>query len=430
MLALVGAAPQTTPQAAHAPSAAVPVVFPPASSQRLPNGVVVTSQLTTDTPLVGVQVFLPAGAANQSSDRAGVAAVTAAMVLQTPVERGTTLAEVGNTLGAAIAYTIDPQHTRFTIECKASDLPRLVGDFAAALKNPDASRFENARTTMLVAANSAIKNPALASYAMVRQAEFEGTAYGRPDTGSPSTLASLAPADASAFAAQYRHGPGTIVALTGNVTPDVSSAVSTAFADFAPTAAPRAPKPPTLKKTREVVAHRDVSAPWVAVGFAAPSQFSADFPAMLVIETLLGAGGDVHAFSFGSDFASPEDFVGGYYQFESEPGIYVEFFNGANVDRDLRNLEDELTRLRGTSLTSPLVERARTATLGEFLTSVTTLDDQSWLLGRSALSPSGVVFENSLPARIAAVGAADVQRVARKYFATETIAVVLPAGGR
>ena len=63
---------------------------------------------------------------------------------------------------------------------------------------------------------------------------------------------------------------------------------------------------------------------------------------------------------------------------------------------------------------------------GTFLTSVATLDDQSWLLGRSALSPSGTAFENQLPKRIAAVTAADVRRVAQKYLGTQLLALVSP----
>ena len=124
----------------------------------------------------------------------------------------------------------------------------------------------------------------------------------------------------------------------------------------------------------------------------------------------------------------PEDFVGGYYQYEAQPGLLIEFYNGINVDRDLHNLEDGVGRLRGTQLSSDLLQRAKSLAQGEFLTSVATLGDQAWLLGRSVQSPAGAGFENALPARIAAVTAADVQRVARKYLASQTIAVVLPNG--
>jgi zinc protease len=427
LASVVIAATAAAPAVDRAPNTSSSVSFPAASISTMPNGVIVATQTSPDTPLVGVQVFLPAGLAQQPSDKVGVAAVTASMVLHSPVEGSADLSSVADKIGGLIAYTVDQLDTRFSIECKAADLPRLLSDLSSAIKSPAATQFPQARDAAIAAASKANQDPALTAYAMVRQVAFEGTTYARPDSGAPTTLAKLTANDALAFASQYRHGTGTVVALSGNVTPDVLAAASAAFSGFTSGPVPRPPSPTPPSHTREVVAHRNVDTPWVAVGYSAPSVYGSDFPAMLVIETLLGRGGDIHTFAFGSSAPSPQDFVGGYYQFEAQPGLLVEFFNGANVDRDLHNLEDGVGRLRGGLLPADLLDHARSAALGDFLTSVTTLDDESWLLGRSALAPTGAGFENSLPARIAAVSAADVQRVARKYLSAQTIAVVLPS---
>ena len=261
-LALVAAAPAVDHSATAAPTGP----FPSATRIAASNGVAIVSQFSADTALVDAQVFLPAGSAQQSSASAGVAAVTAAMVMQTPVERGDNLTTIAQRLGATVGYTIDPQATRFSIECKAADLPRILSDMASAVDKPDGGRFESARAAALEAANKAIKDPALTAYAMIREGTFAGTAYGRPDGGGPTSLASLTPADALAFAAQYRHGASTVVALTGNVTPNVLAAAQTAFGSFPSTGAPPPQIPRPVTKTRQFVAHRDIAAPWVAVG--------------------------------------------------------------------------------------------------------------------------------------------------------------------
>lgn len=415
--------------AAPAPNAVRPSVFPAAVTTKLANGAVIVSQSSADTPLANAQVFLPAGSGQQSFAKAGIAGVTAALVLASPVERGTSLSQVARELGAALSYTIDPQDTRFSFECKASDLPRLLADFATALRSPDPANLGPVRHAALQAATDAIADPATTAFGMIRESTFSGTAYARLDQGTPASLQAITPADVAAFAGQYRHGPGTAVALSGNITPDVVSAATAAFGDFAAAPAERVATPAPSARTRELVAHRDVSAPWVAIGYVAPSQYSTDFAAMLVIETLLGRGADPETFAVGSDAALPEDFVGGYYQFEAQPGLFIEFFNGANIDKDLHDLDDGIVRLRGTLLPSDLLAQAKYAALGDYLTSVASLDDQSWLLGRSVLSPQGAAFENVLAARIASVTPADVQRVARRYLSSQTIAVVLPNGG-
>lgn len=400
--------------------------FPAATTQTLPNGVVIASQASPDTPIVSANIFLPAGAAQQPLDKGGVAGVTAAVILATRVDGDRTLSQVASDAGAALSYTIDPQNTRFSIECKSSDLPRLMSGLAAAMKAPDPSALPNVRKAALETAHDAITDPAMTAFSMIRQSQYAGTGYARLDQGDPTALARLNAADVGAFASEYRHGHGTAVALTGDVTPDALAAAKAAFGDFASTPAPRGIAPPK-PRPNQLVAHREVAAPWVAVGFSVPSQFSPDFPVMLVIEALLGHGGDVHTFSYGSDAALPAGFVGGDYQYEAEPGMLIEFYNGADIFDDLRTLNAGVTRLRSSALPSALVDEAKAAAAGTFLTSVATLDDESWLLGRSALSPSGVDFENQLTARIAKVTAADVERVSKRYLGTQILALVSPA---
>ena len=402
--------------------------FPPSMAHTLPNGVAIVSQSSPDTSLVSVNVFLPAGLSQQPVDRAGVAGVTAAMVLATPVEKDQTLADVSSALGAALSYTIDPQDTRYSIECKAADLPPLLADLAHAIAAPGAAGLSAARSAALRDVRDAISDPTMTTYGMVRQAQFDGSSYARPDRGTPQALAQLTARDVNDFAALARRGRGTIVALAGDVTQADLDAAAAAFGSFPNASAPPGSAANAAGKhgAQEVVAHRDVIAPWVAIGYAAPSQFSSDFPAMLVIEALLGQGGDVHALSYGSGATLPDGFIGGYYQYEAEPGLFVEFYNGANVDRELHTLDDGVTRLQGSDLPAKLLGQAKTAALGAFLTSVTSLDDQSWLLGRAVMSPQGAGFANALTARINAVTAADVRRVARRYLSSQTIAVVLP----
>jgi len=402
-----------------------PQTFPTATMETLPNGVIVATQGSAETPIVSVNVFLPAGAAQQPPDRGGIAALTAAVVLGTRVDGGKTLSQVASDAGASLSYTIDPESTRFSIECKADDLPRMMAGLGAALRAPDASALPDARKAALQSARDAIADPSMTVYAMVRQSEFAGTGYAMLDQGSPTALTAITASDVEAFAAQYRHGHGTVVALSGDVTPAGSDAVGSAFSGFAPNEAPHGLAPPKIR-ANELVAHRAVAAPWVAVGFSVPSQFSSDFPVMLVIEALLGRGGDVHSFSYGSDAQLPEGFVGGYYQYEAEPGMLVEFYNGADIFNELRTLNAGVSRLRSSTLPASLIGEAKSTAEGTFLTSIATLDDQSWLLGRSALSPSGVAFENQLAARIKAVTPGDVRRVAQKYLGTQTLALVSP----
>jgi predicted Zn-dependent peptidase len=156
--------------------------------------------------------------------------------------------------------------------------------------------------------------------------------------------------------------------------------------------------------------------------------YASDYPVMLVIEALLGRGGDVHSFSLGSANSLPDEFAGAYYQFEAQPGMLAIFLNGSDtsVDTAVRDLQAAVNRLRSTTLSDAIVDHGRRLAVGQYFASVSTLGDAAWLLGRSATSPDGPNFENLVPVRIAHVSAADIQRVARHYLTGEILGIVLP----
>jgi len=403
--------------------------FPPALAKTLSNGVIVTAQVSNDAPIAGAQIFLPAGLVQQSADQAGIAAVTAATVLRTPVENGQSLADLAAAAGGSISYTVDPEATRFEIQSSSTELLRLVHDLAQAIGKPDPTQFAAARDEVVGAAKDAEKIPALVAYAMVRQVRYQGNGFAYPQGGRAFTLARLTSADMERFAAEYRHGTGTVVALAGALTNADVDAVGADFSTWPAGSVESAPSVSPEKRQHEIVAHRNVPAPWLAIGFGAPSQYSKDFATMLVIQALLGRGGDIHAMSFGSaGSAGAEDYVGAFYQYEARPGSFVIFLNGGggDVDAALRQIEQGILRLRTEPLPDALVVRGRTLALGDYFLSVTSLGDAAWLLGRSARSPEGVAFENALAGRILSVSAADIERVAKEYLGDETVAVVLP----
>lgn len=402
--------------------------FPPAKQIKLRNGVLIVSQSAPDLPLVGVQVFLPAGISQQPADKAGIASIAASLVLQTPVEGKTTLAEAAAQAGGSVSYTLDPTDTRYYLECRDTDFPRLLHDLRSALGRPDVSGFAGAQGKAVAAVTALKKNPLETAYAMVREIRYAGTGFALPDQGSALTISRIAAKDIAAYADSYQRGSGTVVALEGAVSQTLVDAASREFGDFPLRMALPVPNASAVGRTHQIVAHRNVAAPWVAVAYEAPNQYSADFAAMLVIESLLGPGGDVNALTFASNEAAPDEYLGAYYQYEAHPGSMIVFLDGgsSNVDQAVRDLQTGIIRLRAQGLSSDLIDEGKRIAIGNYYLSINSLAEESWLLGRSAVSPDGVAFENLLPQRIASVSSADIQRVARRYLTKETVAIVLP----
>src|SRR4029077_15637010 len=190
--------------------------FQSASIERLQNGTTIVSQ-TTGGALVAAEIVVPAGLAQQTSANAGIAGVTAALVLRTHVDGGTSLADAAAQVGATVSYTLDPLDTRFYLEAQAPQFARLLDSLVRALRTPDIQDFATVRGSALSSAATDGASPAIAALDMVRQGQYAGTGYAYPDAGRQISLSKLTPSDVSAFAALYRKGSGTIVALEGAV---------------------------------------------------------------------------------------------------------------------------------------------------------------------------------------------------------------------
>jgi len=411
--------------------AAPPAHFAPASVQQLPNGAQLVVQPITDTPLVATEVFVPAGVAQQPANEAGVAAVAAETVLRTQAN-GQNLAALAAASGASISYTLDPNDTRYSIECRSQDLPSLLRALVVALTRPDASQVSAARAKVLGIAADTVKNPVAAALAMVRQVNYADSGFAYPDAGRPETVAQLTPAQVAGFLSDHIHAGGAVISMSGYVSGPMLAAVKEIASSLPAGASPPAAEGKLVARQHQVVSHRNVDQPWVAIGYQAPTQFSRDFPAMLVVEALLGQGGDIHALSFGSEAALPEDYLGAYYQYQARPGALIVFLNGAGpggVDASIRELQLAIARLRVQKLPAELVDRGRRLALGHYYMSVQTLSDDAWLLGNAAMSPQGLAYVDALPRAIAGVSSDDVKRVAARYLTHETLGVVLPASG-
>ncbi|MBC5823799.1 MAG: insulinase family protein [Candidatus Eremiobacteraeota bacterium] len=420
-LVLLGAAPPANP----AP-------FAPSTQERLANGAVIAVQNTAGIPpLIGATMFLPAGLALQRAEDAGIAALTASVVLSTPVDGGKSVTQVADMLGASASYLLDARDTRYYIESRPSDFSRLLHDLSTAMERPDPNQLDSARRTVSDAGVAAAKSPAATAFAMVRQARYRGNGYAYPEAGDGFSLARLGPTDVAAFASACRHGVGAVLALEGAVTPAISQAAALELSRLQAGVPPAAPASIAITRPQEVISHRDVASPWVALAYAAPTQSSNDFAAMLVIQALLGRGGSGDALAFGSNTALADDYSGAFYQFDAEPGVFTFFLNtqSPSVDQGLRNFLGGIARLRTRDLSSALVQRAKRVAIGDYYTSITTLQEASWLLGRSAQSRTGVAAEGDLAARISAVTPGDVRRAAHRYFVAATTALVLPVEG-
>jgi len=388
------------------------------------------------SPLAAVDLYLRAGLDRQTEAQNGLAALVAESVLQTPLRQAqdgqaVTLTDAVDACGASVSYAIAPQSLRFSLQgtpdAIAAAAPLLARALAAPAFTPATLAAARAALGDRIADEEA--DARFVGLQMLRGSYYRaGAAF--PTYGNAGSLSALGAGDAKAFfAAWYLRGDAflTVVGRSGPATEAASRALIGALP------AGTAPSPALATHSfgaepKRIVTYREIGAPYVAVGFAAPPIGDPDFAAAWVMRSLLGG-----VFERGGATTPPPFLrsVGSLYGYDTAPAQFVLWINGSQIDPSV-GLSAVIALVRGTAtkpLSGTVVDRYKETARGEWSLETLSLDDRAAAVGNAVARGLDADAADAVPAAIAQVTAADLQRVAKKYFQKFDVALVMPRGG-
>ncbi len=390
-------------------------------------------QTDREAPLAGVQLFVAAGLARESATDNGLAALTAECILRTTVDTplgSLPLRDAVTAMGGSVSYEVEPRYTRFYVESRPERVPTLLGFLSSALAAPGFATptLAAAKTALSAKIEAADKNPVTVGIGMFKQSYFVGGA-GLPSLGTQANVAGIDAVRLRQFySAGYKRASATVTAV-GDVTPQIAAAAKSLVAGLPEgSAEPITTQVKPLEAgTRRIITHRDIGAPWLVLGFAAPSPGDPDFGPMLVIETLLS---NVFERTSATTLPAVERSIGALYLYDDHPSSMIVFVNGTEVEPTtaLRELLAVVDSLSARPLRDDILARYRSTALGSFVTDTLSLDDRSWAIGNFVAQGVGPDYPNTVLAALAATTGDDVMRVAQKYLDKYTVAIVLPRG--
>lgn len=394
----------------------------PTPSATAYDGATILAQPDASARLVGVEYFVRAGLDRQQIRQDGLAALTAQTILDAPVAGGTSLRDAVERGGGAISFEVEDGDVAFYLQTLSTDADAQLGLLAGALANPgitdatvDRAREQLARR---VAADGA--SPLAIGLNMLDQ----------PPYGNAMTLARYGATEVRAFYARAYVRGGSVVSAIGNVAALSTTALqSLAHALPAGTSKPAAAKPQLPKAaSHQIIARREVEAPWLVARYGAPAPGSRDFGAMLVLAAIVdGTLAELSNVPGTISHSFATDSAGTIYDFGARPSSIVVYMAGGMGD-PTQTFGTGLAivgALSGSKLKGSLATfKARAE--GRFVGDATSLQDRAWLAGSFALAGASTDYLNATLAQIAAVTPDDVQRVARAYMRHPTVALVLP----
>ena len=200
--------------------------FPPFERHALENGLTVWLVPLPGRALVNVHLVLDAGAAAEEPSKAGIASLTA-QLLVTGTRRldATQFAEATERLGLEIGSESSWDSARASFGALSEHLEPALALLAEMIREPrlEEREFERLKAERLADIMQARADPGrLADEMFIRSLYAEGVAYRRPAAGGPEAVATLTIDDARAHhATHYRPGTGHLI-IAGAFEPDLA----------------------------------------------------------------------------------------------------------------------------------------------------------------------------------------------------------------
>jgi zinc protease len=407
--------------------------FPPYATRTLANGLQVIAVSHSEQPAVSLRLILRAGGAQDPADKPGVASLTAALLDQgTTTRTADQIANSIDSIGGALG-TGSGSDLSFVNAVVMQDSFNFVLDLVSDVaRNPAfaADEIERQRQRILSGLKVSYEDPDYLAGVVFDRLVYGFHPYGRPDTGTPQSIAAITRDDLVAFHKTWFGANNAILAIVGDVSPEEAFAgAERAFGKWGPSAIP-SPKaqdlpPPTRRVVvvdRPGAVQTEIRAGNVALPRKHPDYLALDLAMKILggeggnrLHRVLrsergltyGASADVHALKDGGDIVAETD------------------TRSETTAEALRLLVDEMWRLQRQRVEQRELADAQAYLTGNFPLTIETPSAIALQVLNAVFYGLDLNELQTFRERVNAVTVDDIQRVAKQYMHPDRLSIVL-----
>ncbi len=409
------------------------IEFPTFVDRTLPNGLRLVVLEHRSQPLVSVNLYVGAGAAFVSPDRAGLASMTADLLTKGTVARtATEIAAEIERVGGSLNASAGVDWVTLSSQVLAEDLPLALELVSQSAMQPTfpAEELELTRRRTLSSLRSALGNAAA-----VAQRIFDREVYGASHpygvSPVPSTVEAVTRDDIVAFHDRLFAASNALLIVAGDVdAARVEDLVVRHFGSWKRGEPARVEFPTTQHQDRTEIrlVHRPGSAQTnILIGHLGFRPATPDYFPLVVLNGVLGGHPDARLFkilreqrgwTYGSysRFTRPRE-IG---VFDAEAETRTEVTDSAVVE-----ILAQMRRIREERVPEDELAATKSFLAGSFPLRIETAQQIATSIATTLLLGLPVENLTQYRERVLAVTAADVQRVAREYLRPEQAVVVV-----
>jgi len=410
------------------------VKLPKAKEATLKNGLRVLVLEDPKVPLFTMQMVIMSGGLSDPPDQRGLASFTASLLREGTTKRTSSqISEQVDTLGATLtaASGVSAFTSTVTTSGLLENLDQVLDIFADVVRNPKfpADEVEKFKGRTLAGLQVLRANP---SY--LAQERFNRAIYGDHPaalvTAPPESLKKTTPADLARFHSTYYRPNNAMLTVVGDVKlKEILPKLERAFGDWqrGDVPAQTIPAAATQPDAHIYLINRPGSVQTVLyLGNLGIQRTDPDYFPLVVMNKIVGGDAasrlflnlrEDHGYTYGA-YSSMSSFK---YRgtWTANSSVRTDVTEGA-----MREFMYELKRIGMVPVPSDELENAKRSIIGGFALS---LEDPNTLLQNivtQKLYDLPADYWDSYPARVSAVTAADVQRVAHKYVDMDHLQIV------
>jgi len=412
---------------------ATPTAAPLAHREVLPNGIVLLVAERPAVPIVAVRVYTRAGAVLDPADKHGLANLTGAVLTRGSAKRtGPELDAAIEFVGASLEAGAGRDGMTVSLSILKKDLDLGLDLLQEVVLTPAFPEGEVKRKIgeIQAAIKRSEESPEAVAARALSPLVYGVHPYGRPAEGTVESVGKLTRDDVVAFHRERVRPDTAIVAVVGAITVDEARAAIQrrlggwkAPAGPAPSVADVPAGPPP--QGREI--SRELTQTTLLMGRQAIRQVDPDYFPLVVASYILGGG------SASRLYARVRDEGGQAYAVYSyvSPGRYGASFvvstqtRTAEVGKVTTTIRNELTRMTRETVSDRELDLAKSYLIGSFPFRLDTSSKVADFLLAIESQALGLDYADRYRANIARVTAADVQRVAAKFFTPDQFSRVV-----
>jgi zinc protease len=401
----------------------------------LPNGVVLLVSEQPAVPIATISLRVAAGAFLDPPDKPGVANLVAAMLTQgTTTRTAPQISEAIESVGGVLDATAGMELATISVSVLREDLDLGLELMADVLLHPVFREADLARKAAEVVAGIRRdqEDPGTVSWQAFLALTYGTHPFGRPVEGALESVPRITRDDLIRFHTAHYRPDSAILAVVGAVeAADVKRRLATKLGGWGAARGaatpPPGPRPLTQRAVKTI--QRQVTQANITLGHLGITRSNPDYYALQVMNYLLGGAFNSYLVGAIREEKGWAYDVGSYLGAAKLAGDFSVSMQTKNeVAQDAIDLAlAQIRRIRETRVSDQELADAKAYLTGSFPLRLDTSGKIAGMLASIEYYGLGPDYVEQYPGRIAAVTAAEVQRVAQKYLNTDAYALAVVA---